>query len=106
MTTLRLLDRDAGRPGDPGVVDEVLRRLGLRRKGPRIRCPRCRWQPRRGDRWLCSRPGCGTTWNTFETRGRCPGCGHQWLHTCCLACQRWSPHADWYAAGDGPGAGA
>jgi hypothetical protein len=43
------------------------------------------------------RPSCGTVWNTFETRGRCPGCGYQWTRTVCLACQRISPHLDWYA---------
>ena len=39
--------------------------------------------------------GCGTTWNTFSTRGRCPGCAHQWRWTSCLRCEGWSLHDDW-----------
>jgi hypothetical protein len=70
----------------------------------RIRCPKCRWQPRESSRWYCSDAGyphffyhgCGTSWNTFETRGRCPGCAHQWRWTDCLHCWQSSPHEDWY----------
>ncbi len=60
----------------------------------RIRCPRCGWTPRSGDRWMCT---CGHAWNTFDTRGRCPGCGRRWRHTQCLSCGAWSPHEKWYA---------
>jgi|GEM_PF-1275423 len=71
----------------------------------RIRCPRCRWQPSKSSRWACvdyGDPefyfnGCGTNWNTFETRGQCPGCRHRWQWTSCLQCQRMSRHEDWYA---------
>ena len=48
--------------------------------------------------------GCNMSWNTFDTKGRCPGCSHQWRHTSCLKCQAWSPHDDWYVKdqnGDG-----
>ena len=100
MLTLRLLDAGRG-PGDPAVVDEALRRAGLRRRPPRIRCPRCAWRPGREDRWICL-PACGTVWNTFETGGRCPGCGHRWADTKCLRCRRWSRHADWYEPGEPP----
>jgi hypothetical protein len=70
----------------------------------RIRCPICGWQPRASSRWCCNDAGyphffyhgCGAVWNTFETRGRCPGCGHQWLWTDCLRCWRSSPHEEWY----------
>jgi hypothetical protein len=49
----------------------------------RIRCPLCKWQPNKSHRWYCAdcdhpenfSEGCGTSWNTFTTRGRCPGCG-------------------------------
>jgi hypothetical protein len=58
-----------------------------------IRCPKCAWTPRASDRWECS---CGFVWNTFDTRGVCPACQHAWEDTQCPACQRWSPHADWY----------
>lgn len=70
-----------------------------------IRCPRCSWQPAPSSRWMCvpvEHPehypgGCGTVWNTFETRGRCPACEHVWEWTSCLACRAWSLHEDWYA---------
>jgi hypothetical protein len=71
----------------------------------RIRCPMCRWQPDAGSYWVCgdcAHPeyffgGCGMEWNTFDTRGLCPGCGHQWRWTACLSCRVWSLHEDWYA---------
>lgn len=69
-----------------------------------IRCPHCRWRPSSSDRWQCEcaftpEPpfnSCGTSWNTFETRGRCPGCDHQWKWTSCIRCQKWSLHEAWY----------
>ena len=69
-----------------------------------IRCPLCHWQPRPSSRWCCADcdapefffSGCGMVWNTFETRGICPGCQHQWQWTTCLACWGWSLHEDWY----------
>jgi hypothetical protein len=70
-----------------------------------IRCPRCRWRPSPSSRWCCDRAGgspepffegCGTAWNTFATRGRCPGCHHQWQWTSCLRCHEWSLHVEWY----------
>ena len=61
----------------------------------KIYCPLCEYEPRASDRWMCA-PGCGEVWNTFETRGRCPGCHKRWRETCCPACGRWSPHDDWY----------
>ncbi|MDQ3800088.1 MAG: hypothetical protein M3384_11585 [Acidobacteriota bacterium] len=71
----------------------------------RIRCPLCRWQPRASSRWCCVADGgyphffyggCGAVWNTFETRGLCPGCNHQWTWTDCLRCWQSSPHEAWY----------
>jgi hypothetical protein len=69
-----------------------------------IRCPLCEWRPKPSSTWCCSvhdtpEPkfdGCGTSWNTFTTRGRCPGCQHQWKWTSCLSCHGWSLHEDWY----------
>ena len=69
-----------------------------------IRCPKCSWRPTRSDMWCCfaldtPEPAfefCLTTWNTFTTRGRCPGCAHQWMWTSCLRCEQWSLHDDWY----------
>jgi hypothetical protein len=69
-----------------------------------IRCPRCGWRPSPSCVWSCEwvdtpEPyfeACGTVWNTFSTRGRCPGCHHQWQWTSCLRCDEWSLHDDWY----------
>jgi hypothetical protein len=69
-----------------------------------IRCPHCKWRPSSHDRWCCESNGgpeppfrsCGTSWNTFSTKGRCPGCQHQWEWTLCLRCLEWARHADWY----------
>jgi len=69
-----------------------------------IRCPLCTWHPESSSRWAClwidtPEPffqSCGTSWNTFTTRGRCPGCGHQWTWTSCLSCGGWSLHENWY----------
>ncbi len=64
-------------------------------KHPEIRCPQCAWRPKPESRWSCT-PSCGTEWNTFWTGGVCPGCGHAWEKTQCLACQEISPHRKWY----------
>jgi predicted amidophosphoribosyltransferase len=45
--------------------------------------------------------GCGHGWNTFDTRGACPGCSYQWKHTWCLDCGKPSLHDDWYVSGGG-----
>jgi hypothetical protein len=60
-----------------------------------IYCPLCEYRPHHEDRWVC-KPACGTSWNTFWTRGVCPGCGHLWQVTQCPACHRRSPHEGWY----------
>ena len=70
----------------------------------RIRCPQCNWEPNAHSRWYCGycpEPeqffgGCGAAWNTFDTAGLCPGCGHQWRWTACLRCSEWSLHNEWY----------
>lgn len=103
-TLLRDSRRDSGGPGDadrgPGGIESLEKRR-QRKKGkprdPRIRCPLCKWQPRKSSRWACD---CGHAWNTFDTAGLCPGCGKQWLDTICLACHGWSKHRDWYGAGE------
>lgn len=61
--------------------------------GPRIRCPKCQWQPGPMDLWACQ---CGYTWHTFDTGGVCPSCLRQWMTTQCLKCAGWSAHSDWY----------
>src|SRR5215204_2888812 len=83
---------DVGNPvADLSDIDEHL---------SRIRCPLCKWRPARTSLWTCwdvGHPeyfygGCGNTWNTFETRGRCPTCSHRWKWTTCHSCHSWSPH--------------
>jgi hypothetical protein len=89
------LDRDGFRTGRELVTSAARNR---------IRCPVCLWQPPKSSRWYClpmGAPehftgGCGQAWNTFDTRGRCPGCSYQWRHTTCLRCQATSRHDDWY----------
>ena len=61
----------------------------------KIYCPLCEWKPRPQDVWSCV-PSCGTVWNTFWTRGVCPGCATRWAKTQCLACGEVSPHEAWY----------
>lgn len=83
------------------VVEDESRRGGA---SERIRCPQCEWAPDAGSLWSCDchdtpEPpfrSCGTMWHTFSTHGQCPGCGHQWLWTSCLACGEASRHDDWY----------
>ncbi len=78
-------DAKADTPGDAGMG------------GGRIRCPLCKWQPRRHDRWSCS---CGCSWNTFDTGGKCPACATQWKTTQCMRCGEWSLHTTWYDHGE------
>jgi hypothetical protein len=74
----------------------------------RIRCPLCGWHPTPANRWTCVdtghpehfKGGCGQVWNTFTTRGKCPGCSYQWRWTACLDCHGWSLHEDWYESED------
>jgi hypothetical protein len=81
---------------DPVIRDRPADDTG----GPRIRCPRCAWEPSRHDAWACS---CLHVWNTFETGGVCPACGRQWQETQCPKCDAWSPHLAWYVEEAGPG---
>ena len=71
-------------------------------EGGRIRCPKCSWEPSKDSRWYCAGAPdtCGHCWNTFETRGVCPGCSKQWQTTDCLSCGASSPHDDWYVRED------
>jgi hypothetical protein len=63
--------------------------------GSVIRCPQCRWVPVEEARWPCK---CGHVWNTFQTRGCCPACQHQWEVTQCPSCGEISPHTAWYVS--------
>jgi hypothetical protein len=79
--------------------------------GQKVQCPACKWVPDGHSRWFCVAMGppenftggCGHGWNTFDTRGVCPGCKHRWRHTTCLNCTVTSLHDDWYVVpGTGP----
>lgn len=79
-----------------------------KRKGPKIRCPKCNWEPDGQPYWMCSNMlrgprgepiPCGCVWNTFATRGKCPDCHFQWKDTKCPRCHKWSKHRDWYDDG-------
>jgi hypothetical protein len=90
--------------GVPFVVRETTNESDEDDAFSRIRCPLCHWQPSASSVWACQSfgtpepffGGCGTMWNTFATRGKCPGCAHQWLWTSCPHCIGWSLHEDWY----------
>jgi hypothetical protein len=92
----------------PGSLERILEKFRDAARSYRIRCPACGWQPSPSSVWFCVAagepehfsPGCGTAWNTFQTRGRCPGCEHQWRWTACLSCGGWSRHEDWYIEED------
>ena len=58
-----------------------------------IECSTCNWQPDGESHWTCT---CGYSWNTFETRAKCPKCNTQWETTSCPGCGKSSPHNDWY----------
>jgi hypothetical protein len=103
--SLLLLKKD--RPVDPVILDAE--RLAHDEGFGRIRCPLCSWHPTASSLWCCDGSeapepfkGCGTLWNTFSTRGVCPGCSHQWQWTSCLRCHQWSPHEKWYERKDAP----
>lgn len=93
----RALDHGAPPEAPPEVRDLIDALLGKDAGNGRIRCPHCAWRPRKFDRWCCR--FCDTSWNTFDTRGTCPGCSHVWAHTMCLACHQWGRHEDWYEPG-------
>lgn len=85
-----------------GLIERALRdaqRAARSRRG-RIRCPTCRWEPLRSSLWRCDH--CHHVWNTFETRGSCPGCGFQWERTQCHGCEAWSYHDAWYEPDPAP----
>jgi hypothetical protein len=90
MATHWLLKDDSKGQRDPTTKERPKTGAGK----PRIRCPKCAWEPSRHDVWMCL---CLHVWNTFDTGGVCPSCGRQWTETQCQRCHEWSPHQDWYA---------
>ena len=93
MIPLLLFKRTPGSVWSPGIGDG----LGERSGRPRIRCPKCAWEPGRGDLWMCF---CLQAWHTFDTGGVCPSCDQRHVETQCLQCDDWSRHLDWYVSDD------
>ncbi len=65
-----------------------------REGSPQVVCPRCAAVPSGDPVWQCE--FCHCVWDTFKTRGRCPGCGFTYPATFCVACGHNSRHRDWY----------
>ena len=65
-----------------------------REGSPRVMCPCCDAIPDGDARWQCE--FCWCAWNTFDTRGRCPGCDFTFPATFCPSCRRTTRHRDWY----------
>lgn len=59
-----------------------------------VACPQCKAVPDADSRWQCE--FCYCLWNTFDTRGTCPGCSFRFRATSCLVCKTSSRHDDWY----------
>jgi len=63
-----------------------------------VSCPKCGWEPDEKDIWVCDE--CKTRWNTFQTRGKCPGCGKVFIDTQCSkqkgGCGELSLNAEWF----------
>ncbi len=86
------------------ILKQVIEDDKIESEFSRIRCPHCNWKPDKSSRWFCADcdypeffyGGCFTSWNTFETKGVCPGCAHRWKWTSCLRCTKWARHDDWY----------
>ena len=88
----RRFRKGAALPND--ITGFVRDDLGIGSSKGRIRCPECRWEPRKSDRWQCV---CSHLWHAFETRGRCPECSSRWHVMQCLRCEAWSAHDAWYS---------
>jgi Zn-dependent protease len=56
-------------------------------------CPACHTHPPIGPVWRCHE--CGTEFDTFETRGRCPNCQITFPTTICIDCRKSFPLAEW-----------
>jgi Zn-dependent protease len=72
------------------ISAQIRERENLRPR-PGVACPACGRPPLVGRFWTCAQ--CNTPFDTFETGGVCPQCGHQYDVTECFACrQRTSIH--------------
>jgi Peptidase family M50 len=62
---------------------------------PGFACPSCRTAPPVGPFWKCG--ACGQNFDTFETRGVCPNCAHEFPVTMCLDCGEQHAMTEWAA---------
>jgi hypothetical protein len=67
-----------------------------------IACPGCGYVPFEGQQWICAPDGCGESFDTFDTRARCPHCDAQFPWTMCPSCGKTSSHGAWYQSGARP----
>jgi hypothetical protein len=58
-----------------------------------LRCPFCGWIPFALPAWKCKE--CRFVWDTFETGGVCPSCGHHHAEIACVRCRRISDRDRW-----------
>jgi Zn-dependent protease len=70
----------------------LLRREKMPRRAG-FACPSCKVAPPLGALWRCSK--CSQSFDTFETRGKCPGCEAQYPITMCGECRRQYPMQEW-----------
>jgi hypothetical protein len=79
------------------MTNRVAKYVSARPAGrPDISCPACAFSPPKGLQWMCYPDGCGGTFDTFETRARCPHCQAQFAWTQCPVCGCTSSHQAWY----------
>lgn len=60
---------------------------------PRVRCPRCSWEPDGEPHWTCT---CGNPWDILRYHGRCPACNAREELVVCPDCVVASPILHWY----------
>jgi hypothetical protein len=72
--------------------------------GTYVSCPKCGWEPDENCRWVCD--VCRTSWNTFETHGKCQGCDKVFIDTQCIrrrgGCGQMSLNSEWYEPIEAP----
>ncbi len=73
----------------------LLARIAAAPRHAEAACPACKAHPLDGNFWQCEH--CGTRFDTFASRGVCPGCGAEFPQTRCFDCLHASPMAQWFA---------
>jgi hypothetical protein len=71
----------------------ALLKLAKLPRRPGFACPSCRTAPPLGAFWKCNQ--CSQAFDTFETQGVCPFCGHVHTTTICVDCRESYPIGEW-----------